>query len=337
MNGRHRTSTHRVPLPQFGSSKFVDGGAAAQVSGAEVDALGVGVGQLTPDLKMARRLRDVLGLSYNEIADSLERTVAAVRWRLLKGREEVQLALAREGERLGLHSAMIADHIVFPVESRSTYPYTVDGKHPSAGDALETFSILGVVAGATERLRLVTSVLVLPYRNPVLTAKMISTIDNLSDGRVILGVGSGWSKVEYAALGRFGLFDARGAVTDESIEVMRRCWEGGEFDWNGTHFTFRNMTFGPVPVQGRLPIWVGGGGEKRTLAIVVSVLLPVQPKKIGRRGVFIMAVSTMIFFFSSGERSRCGPGSPRAAAPPRGPCASSRAVRGSRPSSHCHD
>jgi hypothetical protein len=68
------------------------------------------------------------------------------------------LALAREGERLGLHSAMIADHIVLPVESQSTYPYTLDGKHPSVGDALETFSILGVVAGATERLRLVTSV-----------------------------------------------------------------------------------------------------------------------------------------------------------------------------------
>ena len=85
------------------------------------------------------------------------------------------LALAREGERLGLHSAMIADHIVLPVESQSIYPYTVDGKHPSVGDALETFSILGVVAGATERLRLVTSVLVLPYRNPVLTAKMAAS------------------------------------------------------------------------------------------------------------------------------------------------------------------
>ena len=97
------------------------------------------------------------------------------------------LALAREGERLGLHSAMIADHIVFPVESQSTYPYTVDGKHPSVGDALETFSILGVVAGATERLRLVTSVLVLPYRNPVLTAKMVASLDVLSGGRVTLG------------------------------------------------------------------------------------------------------------------------------------------------------
>ena len=110
------------------------------------------------------------------------------------------LTLAREGERLGFHSAMIADHIVFPVESESAYPYTLDGKHPGGGDALETFSILGVVAGATERLRLVTSVLVLPYRNPVLTAKMVASLDVLSGGRVTLGVGVGWLKEEFAVL-----------------------------------------------------------------------------------------------------------------------------------------
>jgi alkanesulfonate monooxygenase SsuD/methylene tetrahydromethanopterin reductase-like flavin-dependent oxidoreductase (luciferase family) len=102
------------------------------------------------------------------------------------------LALAREGERLGFHSAMVADHIVLPIESQSTYPYTLDGKHPSVGDALETFSILGVVAGATERLRLVTSVLVLPYRNPVLTAKVVASLDVLSSGRLTLGIGAGW-------------------------------------------------------------------------------------------------------------------------------------------------
>ena len=105
------------------------------------------------------------------------------------------LALAREGERLGMHSAMIADHIVFPVESDSIYPYTLDRRHPGGGDALETFSILGVVAGATERLRLVTSVLVLPYRNPVLTAKMVASLDVLSGGRVTLGVGVGSTSV----------------------------------------------------------------------------------------------------------------------------------------------
>src|ERR1051325_8317211 len=101
------------------------------------------------------------------------------------------LALAREGERLGLHSVMVADHIVFPVESRSTYPYTLNGKHPSIGDALDAFSILGLVAGATERLRLVTSVLVLPYRNPVLTAKMAASLEVLSGGRLTLRGGAG--------------------------------------------------------------------------------------------------------------------------------------------------
>ena len=121
------------------------------------------------------------------------------------------LALAREGERLGLYSAMVADHIVLPVESKSTYPYTLNGKHQSIGDALETFSILGLVAGATDRLRLVTSVLVLPYRNPVLTAKMAASLDVLSGGRLTLGVGVGWLKEEFEALNSPG-FEVRGAV-----------------------------------------------------------------------------------------------------------------------------
>src|SRR5260370_36733737 len=129
--------------------------------------------------------------------------------------------VAREGERLGLHSAMTADHIALPVESQSTYPYTLDGKHPSVGDALETFSILGVVAGATERLRLVTSVLVLPYRNPVLSAKMVALLDVLSGGRLTLGVGAGWLREEFGALNS-PAFDARGAVTDEWIAVFKQ-------------------------------------------------------------------------------------------------------------------
>ena len=133
------------------------------------------------------------------------------------------LRLAREGERLGLHSAMIADHIVFPVESKSPYPYTLDGKHPGTGDALETFSILGVVAGATEKLRLVTSVLVLPYRNPVLTAKMVASLDVLSGGRVTLGVGVGWLKEEFEALDSPD-FERRGAVTDEWITIFKQLW-----------------------------------------------------------------------------------------------------------------
>jgi probable F420-dependent oxidoreductase len=168
------------------------------------------------------------------------------------------LTLAREGERLGLHSAMIADHIVFPVTSESEYPYTLDRKHPSGGDALETFSILGVVAGATERLRLVTSVLVLPYRNPVLTAKMVASLDVLSGGRVTLGVGVGWLKEEFEAL-RSPDFDKRGAVTDEWLAIFKRLWTQSPASFAGKFYSFADIRAEPLPLQKpHPPIWVGG-------------------------------------------------------------------------------
>ena len=168
------------------------------------------------------------------------------------------LAMARKGERLGFHSAMIADHIVFPVESQSTYPYTLDGKHPSVGDALETFSILGVVAGATERLRLVTSVLVLPYRNPVLTAKMVASLDVLSGGRVTLGVGAGWLREEFDAL-HSPAFDARGAVTDEWIAIFKQLWSQSPASFDGRFYRYSDIRCEPFPVQKpHPPIWIGG-------------------------------------------------------------------------------
>src|SRR5579862_3789651 len=150
------------------------------------------------------------------------------------------LSLAREGERLGLHSAMVADHIVFPVESRSTYPYTLDGKHPSVGDALDAFTILGLVAGATERLRLVTSVLVLPYRNPVLTAKMVASLDVLSNGRLTLGVGAGWLQEEFEALGSPD-FDKRGAVTDEWLAIFKRLWSQSPASFTGQFYSYADI------------------------------------------------------------------------------------------------
>ncbi len=171
------------------------------------------------------------------------------------------LALAREGERLGLHSAMIADHVVLPVESQSIYPYTVDGKHPSGGDALETFSILGVLAGATERLRLVTSVLVLPYRNPVLTAKMVASLDVLSGGRVTLGVGTGWLQEEFEALGS-PAFDKRGAVTDEWIAIFKQLWQQSPANFDGKFYRYANIRCEPFPLQKpHPPIWVGGHSQ----------------------------------------------------------------------------
>jgi len=102
-------------------------------------------------------------------------------------------------------------------------------------------------------------VLVVPYRDPVLTAKMLSTIDNLSDGRLVVGIGAGWARGEFAALGRAESFERRGEVVDESLKIMLRCWQGGEFRWEGERFTFGRMTFEPTPAQRpHPPIWVGG-------------------------------------------------------------------------------
>jgi alkanesulfonate monooxygenase SsuD/methylene tetrahydromethanopterin reductase-like flavin-dependent oxidoreductase (luciferase family) len=109
--------------------------------------------------------------------------------------------LVTRGESLGFASVMIADHLVFPVTIKSRYPYTLSGDFPGQGDVLDQLSLMTFVAAKTTRLRLVTSVMIVPYRNPVLTAKALATIDVLSKGRVTLGVGVGWMREEFEALG----------------------------------------------------------------------------------------------------------------------------------------
>src|SRR3989442_15709751 len=101
-------------------------------------------------------------------------------------------ALVRRGEALGFHSTVIADRLVFPVEIASKYPYTVSGAFPGSGDTLEQLTLMAFVAGKTTRLRLITSGMILPHPNPVLTAKMLATIDVPSGGRGTVGGGGGW-------------------------------------------------------------------------------------------------------------------------------------------------
>jgi hypothetical protein len=105
--------------------------------------------------------------------------------------------LVSKAEGWGFTSVMIADHIVFPTVIESKYPYTVTGAFPGQGDALEQLTLMSFIAGKTERLRLVSSVMILPYRNPVLTAKILATIDVLSGGRVTVGAGVGWLEEEF--------------------------------------------------------------------------------------------------------------------------------------------
>ena len=117
--------------------------------------------------------------------------------------------IARAGERLGYATIVFGDHIVFPVKVESPYPYTVDGGFPGVGDAMEQLTLMSFVAGITTSQRLVTSVMILPHRNPLATAKILATIDVLSKGRVTVGVGVGWMREEFEALDA-PAFDQRG-------------------------------------------------------------------------------------------------------------------------------
>jgi probable F420-dependent oxidoreductase len=171
--------------------------------------------------------------------------------------EAVEAILGR-GEALGFTSTMIADHIVFPTQIASRYPYTVSGDFPGGGDALDQLSLLAFAAGRTRVLRLVTSVMILPYRNPVLTAKMLATIDVLSRGRVTVGIGVGWLREEFEALGSPD-FDRRGAVSDEWIRIFKTLWTQSPASFEGQFYRFKPLKCEPLPLQKpHPPLWIGG-------------------------------------------------------------------------------
>jgi probable F420-dependent oxidoreductase len=156
-------------------------------------------------------------------------------------------ATAVRAEQLGYDSVWVSDHVVVPHANVVNFGETVF-------DPLVT---LGVIAGATSRVRLGTTVLIVPYRNAVVTAKMISSLDALSGGRVIFGVGAGWVAAESAMLGV--PFAERGAMTDEYLEAMQELWTKREPSFAGTYTQFSGLTFEPKPVQTpHPPIWVGG-------------------------------------------------------------------------------
>jgi len=157
---------------------------------------------------------------------------------------------ALRAEQLGYDSVWASDHVVVPPENVKNFGETVF-------DPLVTLS---VIAGCTSRVRLGTTVLIVPYRNAVVTAKMISTLDALSDGRFIFGIGAGWVEAESNALNV--PFKERGAVTDEYLAAMRELWTKARPSYAGTHVRFDNVIFEPKPVQKpHPPIWVGGHGK----------------------------------------------------------------------------
>jgi alkanesulfonate monooxygenase SsuD/methylene tetrahydromethanopterin reductase-like flavin-dependent oxidoreductase (luciferase family) len=137
---------------------------------------------------------------------------------------EGTMTVARTAERLGFAHIGINDHVVVPSDIASRYPYTQHGEWPGRtfGECLEMLTTMAFVAGCTDRIRILSSVMILPYRPAVLTAKMLATADLLSEGRIILGCGVGWMPEEFEALAAPD-FKARGAVTDEWIDEIGRA------------------------------------------------------------------------------------------------------------------
>ncbi|HEU4369773.1 MAG TPA: LLM class F420-dependent oxidoreductase [Methylomirabilota bacterium] len=171
------------------------------------------------------------------------------------------LKLAAKADALGYASIFVTDHVVLPSSmARSVYPYSPTGQLPggAAQDYLEPLAMLGCLAHATSHARLGTSVLVVPYRHPVVTAKMLATIDRLSGGRLILGAGVGWLREEFEALGA-PPFEARGAVTDEYLRLMRAAWTTDPVTFEGRWASVRAVHALPKPLQpGGIPVWIGG-------------------------------------------------------------------------------
>lgn len=165
---------------------------------------------------------------------------------------------AQQAEALGFYCLTVADHVIVPTNISVPYPYTVDGKYPGTGYHLETLMTMGFLAGATKSIRFITSVMILPYRSPIVTAKMLASLDVLSNGRVIVGAGVGWMKEEFENL-QAPEYAERGRVTDEYIQAFRELWSAERPTFNGKFVKFSDLIFLPKPVQKPgIPIWIGG-------------------------------------------------------------------------------
>jgi probable F420-dependent oxidoreductase len=177
----------------------------------------------------------------------------------LATRENI-VALARRGEELGFAYLAIPDHIVIPRAIASPYPYNTERKMVGAadGDCLEQLVLMAYLAAATTRIRLLTSVMVVPHRNPMFTAKALATIDVLSQGRVTVGCGAGWMDEEFRAIG-VPPFAERGKVTDEYLRVFKILWTEDDPRFAGSYANFGDISFLPKPAQKpHPPLWIGG-------------------------------------------------------------------------------
>ena len=171
---------------------------------------------------------------------------------------ESTMELCRRAEAAGFESIWGGEHVILPDAIHSKYPYTPDGKIPAEPDTPipDPLIWLAYAAAAAPTLRLGTCILIVPQRNPLILAKELATLDQLSGGRVELGLGVGWLTEEFEALGV--PWERRGARNDEYIDAMRALWAGPHAEFHGDFVDFEPATCSPRPVNGNIPILVGG-------------------------------------------------------------------------------
>ena len=171
------------------------------------------------------------------------------------------LDICRCAEEAGFESVWGGEHVLLPDSIASKYPYTADGKIPAEPDTPipDPLIWLAFAAAAAPTLKLGTCILIVPQRNPLILAKELATLDQLSGGRVELGLGVGWMKEEFDALGV--PWERRGARNDEYIEAMKALWAGPHAEFHGDFVDFDPATCSPRPVNGTIPIIVGGDSE----------------------------------------------------------------------------
>ena len=172
------------------------------------------------------------------------------------------IELVQAAEAAGFELAWTVEHTIIPRSYDSPYPYTQDGKIPGVREdtSLPDPQIwLAYVAARTTNINLATGILILPQHNPVICAKQVATLDHMSGGRVILGIGVGWLKEEFDALGV--PFEERGARTDDYIRALRTLWSQDVASYQGKYVSFHDVYMRPKPVRREVPIIIGGDSK----------------------------------------------------------------------------
>jgi probable F420-dependent oxidoreductase len=193
-------------------------------------------------------------------------------------RPDNMIELATHAEKLGFDTLVEpSDHIVMPNKINTTYPYSTSGEYTDTTEDLDQSTTLSFVAARTEKIRLMTGIAVIPYRNPLAMANTFATVDYLSKGRLDVGAGVGWMKDEFDLL-RVP-FDQRGEIMDESLRIFKVIWSEKNPSFSGKYFQFSNVHFSPKVVQKpHPPIWVGGESPRaiRRVAELGNGWLPID-------------------------------------------------------------